>query len=661
MLDIERILDKDSPGVKSCFDILGVILVALDIEGRVTFLNKRGCDIMGYKLEEVIGKSWFDNFVPEQTKQETKEVFQKLIHSQVAPVEFFENPVLAKNGEQKTIFWHNTILRDEKGDCIGTLSSGEDLTELKLTKKALGESEQKLRSVFDNARDGIALADTETKTFSLVNKSFSEMIGYSYNEIINMPIETIHPKESMQYIIEQFNHGMNEGVFLIRETPVRRKDGSVLYAEISGSRVVLGNKVYLIGIFRDITERKRTTEEREKMHREITKANKKLKEVSLIDAQTGLYNHRYLIEIIESEFSRAARYAHQFSVIMMDIDYFNSINDVYGYEFGDLILIQLSALIKKMVRRYDVVARFGGEEFVIICPGIGRYQALALAERLLDAINLCNFGNNKKTVRLRLSMAVTAYPDDKIKKGMDAIELASRVLSKAKAQGGNRVLSSLDIKGRAGLREKPRSSNDIKFLKEKIKRLTTRSKQNIIEAVFAFAKTVEVKDHRTGEHMEKTVRYAADIARTLKLPKEEIEHVKLAAMLHDLGKIGVSEKILNKHAKLSDKEFQEIKKHAQIGVDIIRPIHFLHSIIPLILYHHERWDGKGYPVGLKGTEIPIGARIIALADVYEALTADRPYRKAYSKKEAIDIIKKGTGTQFDPQVVRAFMKVIKSK
>jgi HD-GYP domain-containing protein (c-di-GMP phosphodiesterase class II) len=157
------------------------------------------------------------------------------------------------------------------------------------------------------------------------------------------------------------------------------------------------------------------------------------------------------------------------------------------------------------------------------------------------------------------------------------------------------------------------------------------------------------------------VQYATELARALDLPEEEIERIKQAAILHDLGKIGISEKILVKKLKLTRQELEEVKKHPQIGVDIIRPIKFLHNIIPLILYHHERWDGKGYPNGLKGEEIPIGARIIALADVYQALTSNRPYRKAYSEREAIKIIKKGSGTQFDPRMATKFVQILQKK
>jgi len=198
-------------------------------------------------------------------------------------------------------------------------------------------------------------------------------------------------------------------------------------------------------------------------------------------------------------------------------------------------------------------------------------------------------------------------------------------------------------------------------LKKEVSEHTKQTNQSFTEAIFAFTKTIELKDHYTGEHVENTVWYATEIAKILGLSEGDIERIKKAAILHDLGKIGISEKLLNKRSKLTKREFEEIKKHPQIAIDIIRPVHFLHDVIPLILHHHERWDGKGYPSKIKAEEIPIGARIISVADAYQALTSNRSYRKAYSKKKAIEILKKESGTKYDPQIINIFLKITKKK
>ena len=424
-----------------------------------------------------------------------------------------------------------------------------------------------------------------------------------------------------------------------------------------------GEVIAAIETLEDITERKAAEEEREKLNKELIKSNRRLKQMALRDPCTGLYNYRYFEDVLEAEFIRAKRYEQSLSFIMLDIDYFKSINDMYGHQFGDLVLQQLARQLKKMVRRYDIVIRCGGEEFIIISPGIDRLQSVILAQRILDEVNLYNFGDRKHTIKLKLSLAVVSYPEEKIVKSMDLLEYAEQILSKSKEWGGNRVCSSYDVKK---FKPKPAKSgkekkDNVAALKFKLGKVTKQAHQSLIESIFAFARTIELKDHYTGEHVEKTVYYATQIARILKFSREQIENVRQAAILHDLGKVGISDKILLKEAKLTDEEYREIKKHPLIAADILRPIQFLHSVIPFILYHHERWDGRGYPSGLKGDLIPVGARIIAIADVYQALISNRPYRKALTRQEALKIIREGSGTQFDPRIVNAFLKIIQKK
>jgi diguanylate cyclase (GGDEF)-like protein/PAS domain S-box-containing protein len=418
----------------------------------------------------------------------------------------------------------------------------------------------------------------------------------------------------------------------------------------------------IITAVRDITELKKAEKKLWELNKALSRSNKRLNQLALRDYDTGLYNHRHLSEVIEAEFYRARRYGHPLSVIMMDIDYFKSINNVYGHSFGDLVLRQLANQLKKIVRQYDTVIRYSGEEFVIVSSGTDKITATILAQRILDAIGLYNFGNREHAVKLKMSMAVASYPEDRIIKGMDLVERSAAILEKVKASGGNRVYSSADIEKEKDDKPKEVASNpDIKILKERVDRLTKQANQSVVESILAFAKTLEMKDHYTGEHVEKTVKVAVQIASALQLPEEEIERIRQAAILHDLGKIGISDKVLCKKGKLTAKEFEVIKKHTQIGVDIIRPIQVLQSLIPLILYHHERWDGRGYPHGLKGEDIPLGARVVALADVYQALISDRPYRKAYPKEEVIKIIQEGAGSQFDPRIVDVFLNLIEQK
>jgi diguanylate cyclase (GGDEF)-like protein len=407
---------------------------------------------------------------------------------------------------------------------------------------------------------------------------------------------------------------------------------------------------------------KQFTRKLEKSNRTILQLNKKLSKLALKDPHTGLYNRRYLKETLEKELSLAKRHAQSLSVLMMDIDYFKSVNDAYGHTFGDLVLKQFTKTLKKVIRKYDIIFRFGGEEFVIISPRTDRATSLMLAKRLLRTINAHSFGDKTHAIKLKLSISVASYPEDGLViRGIDLVYLADQILNKVKEYGGNKVYSSEDIEKMEGNLPSENEINvDMELLKKKVYRLSQRANQSLIEAIFAVAKAVGLKDRYSDTLTKRNIDYATEIAKMLKLPKAEIEHIRKAAILHDIGKVGISEKILLKKSKLTASEFETIKKHPQLSADIIRPLYFLRGTIPLILYHHERWDGKGYPYGLKGNETPIGARIVGIVDAYRSLTSNRPYRKAYPKSNALKILKRESGTKFDPQVIAAFLKILSS-
>jgi diguanylate cyclase (GGDEF)-like protein len=398
----------------------------------------------------------------------------------------------------------------------------------------------------------------------------------------------------------------------------------------------------------------------EESKRTILKSNKKLSKLALKDPHTGLYNRRYLKETLEKELALAKRHAQSLSVIMMDIDYFKSVNDVYGHTFGDLVLKQFTQTLKKATRRYDTIFRFGGEEFVIISPRTDRPTSVILAKRLLKTIHAHSFGNKAHVIKLKLSMSVASYPEDGLViRGFDLVYLADQILNKVKEYGGDKVYSSEDLEKLEGpLASENETGMVMELLKKQIDRLSQRANQSLIEAIFALAKKIGLKDLYSDTFTKRTMHYAVEIAKMLRLPKTELEHIRKAAILHDIGKVGINENILLKKSKLTTREFDTMKKHPKLSTDIIRPLYFLRGTIPLILYHHERWDGKGYPQGLKGNQIPIGARIIAIVDAYRSLTSNRPYRKAHSKINAMKILKRESGTKFDPQVTAAFLKIL---
>jgi len=525
------------------------------------------------------------------------------------------------------------------------------------------EGEHFLASIFSSIQDGISILDKDYNIIR-VNPAMEKWYAHNMPLVGKKCYEAYHCRSTQCEICpsrDTLNTGKAAHEVVQKTGQGGEKAGYMDLYSFPLIDSVIGKMNGVIEYTRDITKRKRAENDLRKANQDLLALNKKLNQLSLRDLHTGLYNHKYLAQIIDAEFHRSKKFGNPMAVIMLDVDYFKSINDTYGHQFGDMVLKQLASQLKKAIRQYDVVVRYGGEEFIVISPGTDRTQALVLAEKILDVVSLYNFGNKTTAVRLKVSLAVTSYPEDIVASAMDLVKISEQIIAKVKNEGGNRIYSSMDNGSARKHAKRYGKGGHVDVLQKRLEKLHKETNENLMESIFAFAKTIEVKDHYTGEHVEKTVKYATDIAKTLGLPPSEIEMVRQAAMLHDLGKIGISENILAKKAKLTKNEINEIRKHPNIAADILRPIHVLNAIVPFILHHHERWDGKGYPTKLKGEEIPLGARIVAIADVYQALISNRSYRKAFSKTKALNIIKEGSGTQFDPRIVKAFLSTVEKE
>ncbi|MGA2774654.1 MAG: diguanylate cyclase [Candidatus Omnitrophota bacterium] len=657
---IEKTFRESEERYRILFENNPIPMVIYDLETlRFLSVNDSALQHYGYSRKEVLSMTIKDIFLPEDIPALLDNVSKVTEGRDAAGIW----RLLKKD---KTIVFaeiisHTVNFTGRRAEIVLAI----DVTERKKMEDTLRKQECFLLSVFASIQDGISVLDNKMNILR-VNPTIEKWYAHAMPIVGKKCYEAYHGRLKPCKTCPTLRTLATKEV--AREiVPKVGAQGQIDgWLELYSFPLIDQQTISLTGVIeyvRDISAEMKTKEETSKLTEEVLRSNKRLKEISLTDPHTELYNYRFLENAIEAEFYRAKRYVQALSVIMVDIDYFKSVNDVYGHHFGDIVLKQFAKELKRMVRRYDYVIRSGGEEFIIVSPNIDRRQALGLAQRLLETLSLCSFGDNKHSVKLKLSMSVASYPEDKVKEGADLINLADRILEKAKELGGNRVYSAEDI-GKAKKSSAVNNyskNNEVKHLRNKIDKLTKKTNQGLVESILALAKTIELKDHTTGEHVEHTVHYVTGISRALGLNREESELVRQASILHDLGKIGISEKILNKKAKLNKKDYDEIKKHPQIAADILRPVQFLHGLIPFIFYHHERWDGKGYPSGIKGDEIPIGARIIAIADVYEALTSNRPYRKAYSKEKAIQIIKDGSGKQFDPRIVSVFLKVIETE
>jgi diguanylate cyclase (GGDEF)-like protein/putative nucleotidyltransferase with HDIG domain len=367
----------------------------------------------------------------------------------------------------------------------------------------------------------------------------------------------------------------------------------------------------------------------------------RLEQRSRVDELTGLFNRRYFEERLKEELARHSRYGDVFSIIMMDLDNFKAYNDVYGHPAGDVLLGKIGRIIRNSVRNVDQAFRYGGDEFVVLLPQTARDAAYVVAERARRQIAE---DMGKKAIAVTCSIGLASYPADGMLSG-ELVDVADVALYHAKRTGGNRIFLSSKILS------KPPDD-------EVVPGVGTRP--GSLSEVYDIASAVEAKDPYTYGHSKRVNVYAAALAEKIGLSSDEVSALSAAALLHDIGKVGIPDKVLNKKGKLSKEDWEAIKAHPRLGANIISNIPKLAPAVNTILYHHERWDGSGYPEGLKGEEIPLEARILALADSFEAMTSARPYRPALSLEEVVAELKQGAGFQFDPKLVDTFVDIVET-
>lgn len=386
--------------------------------------------------------------------------------------------------------------------------------------------------------------------------------------------------------------------------------------------------------------------------------NKRIEKITLVDPLTGCYNWRYLLHHIRQELNSSHRYGYSVSFIGCDIDHFRQVNEIYGVKVADKVIKEFVGLLKKNLKKDDILSRWREDEFFIIVPHSDSNSAHAMANRIKDQITKHKFQYRELSLKVKISMATVSSPENKVFNARDVVSALDICLTRAKRNGGNVVVPCSCTPARLKESLKPKKKANIEELRRKIEKVNVLLTRDLFEMIYGFARAIEAKDSYTGKHVEHTADIAEQVAKELSLPRSEVKNIKNAAILHDLGKVGVKERILSKKGALSARERTAINLHPSIAAEILKEIHALRGAIPAILYHHERYDGKGYPLGLKAEEIPLSARIVAIADVYQALISDRPYRKAHPRKKALKIIERESGNQFDPKIVSAFLDII---
>ena len=473
-----------------------------------------------------------------------------------------------------------------------------DITEIRHQEELLRERELLLRQLVTKAGLGIVIIGQDHRVIE-ANERFAEMLGYTHEEVLNLYTWDWEVITSEEEVRKQFSDLSR--VDTIFETKHRRKDGTIFDVEVSakGTSFKGKNEKYnaVICICRDISKRKAYESE--------------IKYLSFHDELTGLYNRRFLeVEMKRLDVERNL----PLSMIVGDVNGLKLINDAFGHFKGDELIKATADALKKACRADDLIARWGGDEFVIILPQTDLATAKEIIERIKRHVDEIDLG------LIKLSISLGAATKEKMSENIHEI------LADAETNMYRRKLQE---------------------------------SQNVIrQAIALIHDTFLEKNPEAAQHAKTVGKLCQKIALAMGFSETTANEMEALGLLHDIGKINVPLAILKKPGVLTETEWSEVSRHAEIGYRILSAANETADLARYVLYHHERFDGYGYPAGKKGAEIPLQSRILAVADAYDAMTNDRPYRKALTRLEAAGELKKHAETQFDPKVVSVFVEKV---
>ncbi len=392
--EAEHALLQSQQQTQQYLNIVGVMLVVLDAEGRVQLVNPKGCEMLGAAEAEILGKDWIDHFLPERIRKHVRENLIQMMQGNIAPVEYMENALLTRSGEEREVAWHNAVLRDESGRITGVLASGEDITERKRAEAQLSLAAK----VFEQSSEGIMITDAQ-RTIVMVNQAFTAITGYSEADALGQRPSMLASGRHDQAFYRAIWEAISERGRWQGEVWNRRKNGSVYPEMLSIIRVLdaRGKVTHYIGISSDITQHKT--------------AQARIQRLAHFDPLTGLPNRAFLNDRVSHDLSTAQRHHTQLVVMFVDLDHFKNVNDTLGHRIGDALLIAVATRLKTGMREVDTVSRQGGDEFVLVLPDTDADGAAHVAGKLLEAVAQ-PYQIEGFELTVTLSIGIALYPGD---------------------------------------------------------------------------------------------------------------------------------------------------------------------------------------------------------------------------------------------------------
>lgn len=405
-------------------DIAGAIILALDVGGKVTLINKKGCDLLGLSGEEIVGQDWFDCFLPTRLRDQVSSEFEKMLADEFKTAEYYENPILTKGGEERIVAWHYTIMKDDQGRMLGALSSGEDITDRRRAEIETEKRKHYVEGVLSAAPDAIVTLDAQDRIVEW-NRGAEKLFGYSQEEALGLKIDSlITTPEVAQEAVGFTQIVLNGQEIPPTETVRYRKDGSGVDVRVAGSPILLdGEFVGAVAVYTDISERKQL--------------EKQLAHLATHDGLTSLPNRLLFDDRLQLALAHANRNAQSVALMMLDLDNFKEINDSFGHSLGDKLLQAVSMRLTSLVRTSDTVARIGGDEFTLIFPGLARSaDATKIGEKILTGF-LKPFDLDGLELPMTSCMGIAIYPDDGEDRDL-LMKKADAAMYRAKRGGRNK-------------------------------------------------------------------------------------------------------------------------------------------------------------------------------------------------------------------------------